>query len=72
MTTTEIIDFLNREQSRQGITDVQLLKKVGIHRSTLWRIKSGTTTATLDQIISIAGALGHTITINTPYHNLDQ
>lgn len=68
MTTPEIIDFLSREQARQGISDVELLKKVQIHRSTLWRMRSGATPATLDQITAIAGALGHTITINTPFN----
>jgi transcriptional regulator with XRE-family HTH domain len=65
MTPTEIIHFLGTEQARQGITDVELLKKVKIHRTTLWRIKSGITDATIGQITAIAGALGHKITINT-------
>ena len=64
MTPTEIIDFLNADQSRQGITDVELLKSLKMHRTTLWRIKNGKVPVTLQQITDIAHALGHTITIN--------
>ena len=64
MTPTEIINYLNIDQSRQGITDVELLKNLKIHRTTLWRIKNGKVPATLEQITDIAHALGHTITIN--------
>lgn len=64
MTPNEIINYLNIDQSRQGITDVELLKNLKIHRTTLWRIKNGKVPATLEQITGIAHALGHTITIN--------
>lgn len=63
MTPTEIIEYLTREQTRQGISDVELLKKVKIHRSTLWRMRSGATPATLDQITAICEVLGFKLTI---------
>ena len=64
MTPNEIIDYLDQEQTRQRVTDVELLKNLKIHRTTLWRIKNGKVPATLEQITGIAHALGHTITIN--------
>lgn len=63
MTTPEIIDFLSREQTRQNISDIELLKTVKIHRSTLWRIRTGATPATGDQLAQIAKALGWEINL---------
>lgn len=64
MTTKEIIEFLFKDQTRQNISDIDLLKKVKISRTTLWRMRTGATPATLDQATAIAGALGYKITLN--------
>ena len=61
MTTTEIITFLTREQAHQGITDVQLCKDIGVHKVTLWRVKTGVTAVTNKQIVDIAHRLGYSI-----------
>lgn len=63
MTTPEIIDFLNREQTRLKITDVQLCKDIGISKTTLWRIKNGLVPVTNNQVLQIANNLGFEITL---------
>lgn len=63
MTTPEIIDFLSREQTRQNISDIELLKTVKISRTTLWRMRTGATPATGEQLSQIANALGWEINL---------
>lgn len=64
MTTPEIIEFLGKEQARQGIKDVAICEAVKINRSTLWRIKNNLTAVTNTQIVEIAKTLGFEVILN--------
>jgi len=58
MTPTQIIQHLTAIQHDKGVSDDTLIKAMGVHRSTIWRIKTGKVPVTLQQTFDIARTLG--------------
>lgn len=59
----KLIAQLVEARIEQGISQTELARRLGIHRSGICRLESGTQNPTLDMIIKIASALDKDISL---------
>lgn len=59
----EFISSLVQARLEQGISQAELARRTGTHRSAINRLESGTQNPTLDTVIKIASALGSDLTL---------
>ena len=59
----KLIAQLVEARIEQGISQTELARRLGIHRSSICRLESGTQNPTLDMIIKIASALDKDISL---------